>query len=61
LAVAQAYWRQGIGRQLLAGLAQVVEPDLNWVLLASPLAKDYYQHVGFTPHPRGFIKLAKTD
>ena len=58
LAVAETYWHQGIGRQLMAALTNALGDELNYVLLASPQAKDYYQHLGFTAHPRGFFKPA---
>ncbi len=47
LAVHPEYQKTGVGRRLLDLLAPEY-PDVRWILLASPLAKDYYAHVGWT-------------
>ena len=46
LAVHPACQKSGVGRTLLEMLI-VPFPDVRWVLLASPLAKDDYAHVGW--------------
>lgn len=48
LAVHPAYQKQGVGTGLMAFLAPEY-PQVHWVLLASPLARDYYGHVGWEP------------
>jgi GNAT superfamily N-acetyltransferase len=56
LGVDQNYWRQGIGKQLLALIDRELGTGMHTVLLASELAADYYAKVGFTKDPRGYIK-----
>ncbi len=46
LAVHPAFQKKGVGRGLLALLAPEY-PEVRWILLASPLAKDYYARVGW--------------
>ncbi len=53
LAIHPGHQKQGLGRRLLyeaAGLG----PDIHWVLLASPLARDYYAHLGWQPLPNAW-------
>ncbi|MCB9496037.1 MAG: GNAT family N-acetyltransferase [Fibrobacteria bacterium] len=47
LAVDPEHHNRGIGRALLDSLA-ALGPEIQWVLLASPLALDYYQKLGWT-------------
>ena len=42
-----------MGRRLL-DLAQGLGEGVQWVLLASPIAKDYYAHVGWEPVENGW-------
>jgi GNAT superfamily N-acetyltransferase len=46
LAIHPAFQNAGVGRRLL-DLAQGLGEGIQWVLLASPLAKDYYAHLGW--------------
>ena len=48
LAVHPAFQKGGIGKGLLALLSSEF-PEVRWVLLAAPLAKDYYARVGWEP------------
>ena len=48
LAIHPVYQKQGVGRRLLDE-ATALGPDIRWVLLASPIAKDYYGHLGWEP------------
>lgn len=57
LAVDQDYARQGIGRHLLAMVEELAGDTMRTALLASPVAAEYYEKVGYTKHPRGYIKL----
>lgn len=50
LAVDPREQRNGVGRALLDSLA-VLGDGIQWVLLASPLAPDYYQHHGWELAP----------
>lgn len=55
LAVDAAYQRQGIGRRLLEETRRRVWPECMIVLLAAPLANEYYAKLGFEPNPRGWV------
>lgn len=46
LAIHPAFQKSGTGRRLL-DLAKGLGEGIQWVLLASPIAKDYYAHVGW--------------
>lgn len=46
LAIHPAYQNGGVGRRLL-DLAQSLGSGIQWVLLASPIARDYYAHLGW--------------
>lgn len=46
LAIHPDHQKQGVGARLLEE-ATALSPDIRWVLLASPLAKDYYGHLGW--------------
>ncbi len=53
LAIHPGFQGQGLGRRLLdeaAGLG----PDIHWILLASPIAKDYYGHLGWRLLPNAW-------
>jgi len=44
LAIHPTYQNQGVGKRLLKE-ATALSPHIRWVLLASPIAKDYYGHL----------------
>ncbi len=46
LAVHPDLQKSGVGRRLLDAAA-ALGPHIHWILLASPLAKDYYRHLGW--------------
>jgi predicted N-acetyltransferase YhbS len=50
LAVDRTYQRQGIGRELIRRTHEVAGLGTTLILLAAPLAKTYYPHVGLVPH-----------
>ncbi|MFO0800370.1 MAG: GNAT family N-acetyltransferase [Gemmataceae bacterium] len=50
LAVDEAYQRRGIGRELIRRTHLAAGRRTMLVLLAAPKARDYYPHVGMTPH-----------
>lgn len=58
LGIDKKYWHQGIGTKLLALVEQELGTDLNTVLVASQLAENYYEKVGFTKTTRGYLKVA---
>jgi GNAT superfamily N-acetyltransferase len=54
LAVHADYQKQGIGRELLARVAAHHGRQVQWVLRAAPIAKTYYQHLGWKPIENGW-------
>lgn len=55
LAVAEAFQRQGIGRELIRRTHEAAGLATMLVLLAAPLARDYYPHIGMQPHDSCWI------
>ena len=53
LAVRQTHQRQGIGRELVRRTRQA-GGKAKIILLAAPLAVDYYPRLGFTQHPQAW-------
>ena len=53
LAIHPGYQKQGLGRRLLDE-AVALGPQVHWVLLASPIAKDYYAHLGWQLLPNAW-------
>lgn len=47
LAVHPEYQRRGIGEELLRRVKSIGAPEVQWLLLASVIAKGYYAHVGW--------------
>ncbi len=60
LAVDREYQRQGIGRRLVQETKQRLWPECMIVLLAAPMANDYYAKLGFEPNPRGWVLRGET-
>jgi GNAT superfamily N-acetyltransferase len=46
LAIHPDFQKAGVGRRLL-DLAQGLGEGIQWILVASPLARDYYAHIGW--------------
>jgi ribosomal protein S18 acetylase RimI-like enzyme len=61
LAVDVAYQRQGIGERLVEETRQRLGPDCMIVLLAAPLANEYYAKIGFEHNPRAWVKKRSAD
>ncbi len=55
LAVDLDYQKNGIGRQLIAHTRARLQPECMIVLLAAPLANDYYPKLGFEHNPRAWV------
>ena len=55
LVVHPDYQKQGIGKQLIAKTQKKSGPQCKIVLLANTQAKDYYPHIGFSPHKRAWV------
>jgi len=55
LAVAKQYQRLGIGKQLLKLTQDQLGPNCKLILMAAPLANDYYCQLGFEHNPRCWV------
>jgi GNAT superfamily N-acetyltransferase len=55
LAVDQAHWRQGIGRELVRQTHETAGVQTHLILLAAPNARTYYPHKGMKPHDSAWI------
>jgi GNAT superfamily N-acetyltransferase len=55
LAVDEAYQRQGIGRELIRRTHEAAGLSTQLILLAAPLARDYYPHIGMDRHDSCWI------
>jgi GNAT superfamily N-acetyltransferase len=53
LAIHPAFQKTGVGRDLL-DRALAIGEGVQWVLLASPIARDYYAHVGWEKVENGW-------
>ncbi|MDR0247326.1 MAG: GNAT family N-acetyltransferase [Burkholderiales bacterium] len=58
LAVDETYQRHGIGKALIALLQKQLHSEARIVLLAAPLAVDYYPHIGFERHSSAWTARA---
>lgn len=54
LAVHPDFQKRGIGAELLARVKSIGAPEVQWILLASAIAKDYYAHVGWEAVPNAW-------
>jgi ribosomal protein S18 acetylase RimI-like enzyme len=50
LAVDRAFQRRGIGRELIRRTHEAAGLKTSLMLLAAPLARAYYPHIGMAPH-----------
>lgn len=55
LAVDAGYQRLGIGKRLVEETRARLWPECMIVLLAAPLANDYYPRIGFEHNPRAWV------
>ena len=55
LAVDWAYRGRGIGRELIARTQEIIGEESMLLLLEAPMAKGYYEHVGFEKIENGWI------
>jgi predicted N-acetyltransferase YhbS len=61
LAVDQEHARQGIGLRLIEEIRKCLGPHAKVILLAAPMAVDYYPHIGFEAHPSAWTLAARRD
>lgn len=55
LAVSKSFQSQGVGKRLLAITQEQLGPKCKLILIAAPLANDYYVHIGFEKNERCWI------
>jgi GNAT superfamily N-acetyltransferase len=55
LAVDRAYQRRGIGKELIRQTHEAAGLSTMLILLAAPLARSYYPHIGMAPHDSCWI------
>ncbi|MED4224631.1 GNAT family N-acetyltransferase [Neobacillus cucumis] len=55
LAVDQEYQHRGIGRELVRMVQERIGDDVSLLLLASPIAMEYYPHIGFDKVSNGYM------
>jgi len=60
LAVHLDFQHKGIGKELIRQTELQLEDTCFLTLLAAPKAQEYYGKVGFQPHPRAWIKPARS-
>lgn len=55
LAVDESIQTQGIGKALIKLTKEQLKPACSLILLAAPLAQNYYPKIGFEPHHSAWI------
>ncbi|MGL5858929.1 MAG: GNAT family N-acetyltransferase [Angustibacter sp.] len=55
LAVDRAFWRRGVGVDLVEATRRAA-PRAKLVLLSAPDAEKYYPHIGFTRHGSAWVR-----
>ena len=55
LAVDRSLQRSGVGKELVRRTQAALGPRCTLILLAAPLAVDYYARIGFERHPQAWI------
>ena len=55
LAVRKEYQKLGIGKQLQILTQAQLGPKCKLVLIAAPVANEYYEHIGFNHNPRCWV------
>lgn len=55
LAVCKSVQKSGIGKQLQIITQRQLGPKCKLILIAAPDANEYYEHIGFTNHPRCWV------
>lgn len=59
LAVSETVQKSGLGRKLISVTAAQLDPKCRVILLAAPLAVEYYPKIGFEQHPSAWTLLAE--
>lgn len=61
LAVDRDFQRRGIGKRLIEWTHQTAGLRTTLILLAAPLARTYYPHIGMTPHESCWVIPRKPE
>lgn len=59
LAVDRDYQKQGIGRNLITRLQTELGDECSVVLISSPIATEYYPHLGFIKNDKAYVIARK--
>lgn len=59
LAVSEMVQKSGLGKKLISVTAAQLHPKCRVILLAAPLAVEYYPKIGFEQHPSAWNLLAE--
>lgn len=59
LAVSETVQKSGLGKKLISVTAAQLHPKCRVILLAAPLAVEYYPKIGFEQHPSAWNLLAE--
>lgn len=56
LAVDESYQKMKIGQNLIDKTIEQLQPSCKLILIAAPLASEYYSKIGFEKHPSAWTK-----
>lgn len=59
LAVSESVQKGGVGQALIQMTCRQLKPDCKVILLAAPLAQEYYPRIGFDKHPSAWTCTAQ--
>lgn len=59
LAVSESVQKGGVGQELIKMTCRQLKPDCKVILLAAPLAQEYYPRIGFDKHPSAWTCTAQ--
>lgn len=59
LAIDKEYQKQGIGKELVNRLQQIIWDECSIVLISSPIATDYYPRLGFSKNDKDYTIARK--
>ena len=60
LAVSEAAQHKGIGKALIVQTCRQLQPNCKLILLAAPLAQEYYPKLGFDKHPSAWTIISSS-
>ncbi|WP_096388359.1 GNAT family N-acetyltransferase [Hafnia sp. CBA7124] len=60
LAVSESVQKSGVGKALIQMTCRQLKPSCKVILLAAPLAQEYYPRLGFDQHPSAWTCTAES-